>query len=37
MQVASIMRELGFVKQRQWVDGRSKWVFLPTSEERLAG
>ena len=37
MQVASIMRELGFVKQRQWVDGRSRWVFLPTSEERLAG
>ena len=37
MQVASIMRELGFVKQRQWVDGRSKWVFLPTSAERLAG
>ena len=37
MQVASIMRELGFAKQRQWVDGRSRWVFLPTSEERLAG
>jgi len=28
MQVASIMRELGFVKQRQWVDGRNKWVFV---------
>ncbi len=37
MQVASIMRELGFAKQRQWVDGRSRWVFLPTSAERLAG
>jgi hypothetical protein len=37
MQVASIMRELGYLKQRQWVDGRSRWVFLPTSEERLAG
>jgi predicted P-loop ATPase len=37
MQVASIMRELGFAKQRQWIDGRSRWVFLPTSAERLAG
>ena len=37
MQVASIMRELGYVKQRQWVGGRSRWVFLPTSAERLAG
>lgn len=37
MQVASIMRELGYAKQRQWVDGRSRWVFLPTSEERSAG
>jgi hypothetical protein len=28
MQVASIMRELGLVKQRQWIDGRNKWVFV---------
>jgi hypothetical protein len=27
MQVASIMRELGYVKQRQWIDGRAKWVY----------
>jgi predicted P-loop ATPase len=27
MQVASIMRELGYLKQRQWVAGRSKWVY----------
>ena len=27
MQVASIMRELGFEKKRTWLEGRSKWVF----------
>ena len=27
MQVASIMRELGYLKQRQWIDGRAKWVY----------
>jgi predicted P-loop ATPase len=27
MQVASIMRELGYLKQRQWTEGRAKWVY----------
>jgi predicted P-loop ATPase len=27
MQVASIMRDLGFEKSRQWLDGRMKWVY----------
>lgn len=28
MQVASIMRDLGFEKKRTWLEGRSKWVFV---------
>jgi predicted P-loop ATPase len=28
MQVASIMRELGFEKKRAWLEGRNKWVFV---------
>jgi predicted P-loop ATPase len=27
MQVASIMRDLGYEKKRAWLDGRMKWVF----------
>ena len=27
MQVASIMRELGYLKQRHWTEGRLKWVY----------
>jgi predicted P-loop ATPase len=27
MQVASIMRELGYLKQRQWTEGRVRWVY----------
>ena len=28
MQVASIMRDLGFEKKRAWSEGRNKWVFV---------
>ena len=28
MQVASIMRDLGFEKKRAWLEGRNKWVFV---------
>lgn len=28
MQVASILREMGFQKSRQWLEGRNKWVFV---------
>ena len=28
MQVASILRELGFEKKRSWLEGRHKWVFV---------
>ena len=28
MQVASIMRELGYEKKRAWLEGRNKWVFV---------
>lgn len=28
MQVASILRELGFEKKRTWLEGRNKWVFV---------
>jgi predicted P-loop ATPase len=28
MQVASIMRELGYEKKRAWLEGRNKWVFI---------
>lgn len=28
MQVASIMRDLGFEKKRTWLEGRNKWVFV---------
>lgn len=28
MQVASIMRDLGYQKKRTWLEGRNKWVFL---------
>ena len=28
MQVASIMRELGYEKRRSWLEGRNKWVFV---------
>jgi predicted P-loop ATPase len=27
MQVASILREMGFQKSRQWLEGRMKWVY----------
>ena len=28
MQVASIMRDLGYEKKRAWLEGRNKWVFV---------
>ena len=28
MQVASIMRDLGYEKKRTWLEGRNKWVFV---------
>jgi predicted P-loop ATPase len=28
MQVASILRDLGYEKKRQWLEGRNKWVFV---------
>ena len=28
MQVASILRDLGYEKKRAWLEGRSKWVFV---------
>lgn len=28
MQVASILRDLGYEKKRAWLEGRNKWVFL---------
>jgi predicted P-loop ATPase len=28
MQVASILRDLGFEKKRAWLEGRNKWVFV---------
>jgi hypothetical protein len=28
MQVASIMRDLGYEKKRAWLEGRNKWVFI---------
>jgi hypothetical protein len=36
MQVASILRELGFVKKRQRVDGVLKWIYFQPPETRLA-
>ena len=32
MQVASILRELGFEKKRAWLEGRNKWVFVQPSK-----
>jgi len=32
MQVASIMRDLGYEKKRAWLDGRMKWVFIQPQE-----
>ncbi len=32
MQVASIMRELGYEKRRSWLEGRNKWVFVQPRE-----
>jgi predicted P-loop ATPase len=28
MQVASILRDLGYEKKRAWLEGRNKWVFV---------
>jgi hypothetical protein len=28
MQVASILRGLGYEKKRAWLEGRNKWVFV---------
>jgi predicted P-loop ATPase len=28
MQVASILRDLGYEKKRSWLEGRNKWVFI---------
>jgi hypothetical protein len=28
MQVASILRDLGYEKKRSWLEGRNKWVFV---------
>ena len=32
MQVASIMRDLGYEKKRAWLEGRNKWVFVQPQE-----
>jgi predicted P-loop ATPase len=32
MQVAGILRELGYEKRRAWLEGRNKWVFVQPSE-----
>ena len=34
MQVASILRELGYRKRRQTIDGSQKWVFFQPAEQR---
>jgi predicted P-loop ATPase len=34
MQVASILRELGYRKKRQMIDGSQKWVFFQPAEQR---
>lgn len=34
MQVASILRELGYRKKRQMIDGTQKWVFFQPAEQR---
>lgn len=31
MQVASILRDLGYEKKRAWLEGRNKWVFVQPS------
>jgi hypothetical protein len=36
MQVASILRELGYRKRRQMIDGSQKWVFFQPRPEGLA-
>jgi predicted P-loop ATPase len=36
MQVASILRELGYRKRRQMIDGSQKWVFFQPRSEGLA-
>lgn len=32
MQIASIMRDLGYEKVRRWLEGRNKWVFVQPQE-----
>jgi hypothetical protein len=32
MQVASILRDLGYEKKRAWLEGRNKWVFVQPPE-----
>jgi predicted P-loop ATPase len=37
MQVASILRDLGYRKKRQSIDGAQKWVFFQPAEQGLEG